>query len=324
MFFFYVTYLINQKTFIIDYIPFGIFILLILAFYSLYKYELFDLTPMAYRRVYEEAAFPVLIFDKSQYMISMNRKAKDLHISLDQPVKQLKLEDLTFLGEDFPKKLREKGYAEYKTEKDDIKTYYHVKLDTLSSKSRFMGYLLTFQDVTLHKLELKRMEYMANYDDLTKTLNRRVFFSRAMPLFDEYVIHKGAISFIMIDLDDFKEINDIYGHQAGDYVLSKIASVCQDAISDDIIFARYGGEEFVLFLGNYTPDEAMKISSKIRTAIADREFVYMKHRIRVTASFGVSGTKGIISKSFEQYLKDADDALYEAKRRGKNQIHCIE
>lgn len=312
----------TRSTSVIDFAPLATFIAELILFITLYKYELLDLTPFAYSQVFHGAALPLFILDKSQNVTLMNSKAKELIGDRFKGRDQINLKDFNELNQEFYSALTVKGYFDYKSNSKTRSMYYHVILEPIYQNHKIIGYLLTYQDITAHKLEMKRMEYMANYDDLTKILNRRVFFQKGIEIFDEAVIHKSSVSFIMFDLDDFKEVNDIYGHQAGDFVLCELAKLCTETIDEDVIFARYGGEEFVMFAKNKTPDEGVELATRLQEKINDTPIHFMKHKIHVTASFGVSGTDKQITKSFEQYLKDADDALYESKGNGKNQVHA--
>jgi len=317
---FYGLSFIQRTTAIIDFAPLGTFIAEIVLFITLYKYELLDLTPFAYSQVFHGAALPLFILDKSQNVTLMNPKAKELLGNRFKDRDRINLKDFNELNEEFYSALTTKGYFDYKSNSKIRTLYFHVILEPIYQYHKIIGYLLTYQDITSHKLEMKRMEYMANYDDLTKILNRRVFYQKGIEIFDEAVIHKASVTFIMFDLDDFKEVNDIYGHQAGDYVLCELSKMCTDIIDDDIVFARYGGEEFVMFAKNKTPKEGVELATRLQEKINETPIHFMKHKIHVTASFGVSGTDTQIIKSFEQYLKDADDALYESKGHGKNQV----
>jgi diguanylate cyclase (GGDEF)-like protein len=128
------------------------------------------------------------------------------------------------------------------------------------------------------------------------------------------------ISVIMFDLDDFKEANDIYGHQAGDAILETMAAAMKKVLSDTDIFARYGGEEFIIFRKNKTLSDSASLAQNLCSLLAGMEFIHQKRKMKVTASFGVSGTEKTITKSLEQTIKDADVALYHAKKLGKNQV----
>jgi len=316
--------LMSNLTTVINIAPLFSSIGVLIAFYALFKFELFDLTPLAYRQVYEEASFPVFILDKDRFVLSMNDAARNLYNFKFNIRDPFSIDAVYDNNKQFVNDLFEHRNLEMVFTKGGKKAYYSIIVEELYRNSKLKGFLMTYQDITNHKMEMKKMEHMATYDDLTKIYNRRIFYVRATEDFDESVINKTPISFVMFDLDNFKDVNDIYGHLAGDYVLSEMAETVSKELDENILFARYGGEEFVLSLKGATPEEAYEVANKIRKLIEKHPFVYEKHKIMVTASFGVSGTGKQISKSFEQFLKDADEALYVSKNNGKNQVSLKE
>lgn len=124
-----------------------------------------------------------------------------------------------------------------------------------------------------------------------------------------------SMAVIMLDIDDFKQINDTYGHAAGDYTLKGIAHIINKTVREYDVIGRWGGEEFLIVL--YGADErvASRIANLIRSEIADAHF---HNGISVTASFGVSVARN--DETASQLYKRVDDALYKAKHQGKNMI----
>ncbi len=284
----------------------------------MYRYELFDLVPRATNLVFDNANEPIIILDQYFQVIKFNAAASryfEPRVSLRPRMSANELEPEV---PEFTATLLTLGKIEICL-KDD--TYLQIRLQTMKGDSkRNTGYLLSYQDITKHKTELMRLESMASLDDLTKIFNRRYFFKLATEAFDEAVTMHYPVSVIMFDLDDFKEANDIYGHQAGDAILETMALAMKRLLHENDIFARYGGEEFIIFRRNKTVSDAAKLAQSLCSMLAGMEFNYQKRLMKVTASFGVSGTEKTITKSLEQYIKDADVALYHAKKHGKNQV----
>lgn len=125
-----------------------------------------------------------------------------------------------------------------------------------------------------------------------------------------------------MDIDNFKSYNDNYGHLEGDEVLKKVATLF-DRIVRGVggVAARFGGEEFIASCLALNYEEGMKLAEKIRTAIYDLELLHEYSSFqRVTASIGVVISKNISMEQNNQFIKDADNCLYEAKKRGRNQV----
>ncbi|MBN2696773.1 MAG: diguanylate cyclase [Bacilli bacterium] len=314
----------SRNTAIIDTSPLFTGAFALLVFLALYKYEFFDLIPFAYRRVFQGASFPIFILDKQKTLISANNSAKDLFSERMNFREIVTLKDFNRFDKDFYQCLAENGEYELEFEVSGKKRYYQVKLEGLESNGkRHIGYILPFIDITEHRIEMERMEKIAAYDDLTRILNRRVFYEKASEAFDDAVLNKTPFSFIMFDLDDFKEINDIYGHQAGDQILTEMAELIACNLLESDIFARYGGEEFIIYCRAREPQDALRLAEHLRKVLEEHIFDFQNHKIRVTASFGVSGPKKQVTKSFERYIKDSDDGLYQAKSKGKNKAVIV-
>jgi diguanylate cyclase (GGDEF)-like protein len=131
--------------------------------------------------------------------------------------------------------------------------------------------------------------------------------------------HVRDLSFLMLDIDHFKNINDRHGHLAGDYVLKEVARLIQQRIRRDEVLARYGGEEFAIILPETTLDGAKKLAEGLRERIEESRFIFQNEVIRVTISIGVAMLHENDKASMD-LIKRADEKLYEAKRAGRNRV----
>lgn len=165
----------------------------------------------------------------------------------------------------------------------------------------------------------KRAEELALKDELTKLSNRRAFFDQGQRIFKQAVRFKHPVSVIMMDIDHFKNINDLHGHSAGDKVLQDIAQMLLKVVREIDIVARMGGEEFAFVLPETDVKEAANLANRLRQEIENKVIHHEDASIQVTASFGVSAYTGEMD-TLETLLSRADDALYIAKKRGRNQV----
>lgn len=163
----------------------------------------------------------------------------------------------------------------------------------------------------LHKLSIT--------DSLTNIYNRGYFFEIAHNLISILSREKKTVSLLMIDIDHFKEINDTYGHQAGDLILTSFAKIITNFMRQSDIFARVGGEEFAILLHDTSLDGAKVIAEKIRQEINKKAFTYNDISINVTVSIGASFLNPSYS-SIEELYKEADNKLYRAKSEGRNRV----
>lgn len=157
----------------------------------------------------------------------------------------------------------------------------------------------------------KQLKEFATKDALTMIYNRRAIEK----IIDSLIELKHTFSIILFDIDNFKKINDTYGHLAGDKVLVLISKLVSRNIRENDFFARWGGEEFIIALPNTTKNQAFNIAFKLKNSILEHNFDL---DIKITASFGISEFQKDISK--KQLIKKADEALYVIKNTGKNNI----
>ncbi len=166
--------------------------------------------------------------------------------------------------------------------------------------------------------ENRALARQASMDPLTGVLNRRGFFVAIRPMAHLAQRQARPVGFIVVDVDDFKRVNDELGHQTGDRVLRQIANGLQGAVRASDIIGRYGGEEFVVFLSTVDPRSLEAVAEKIR-ASAERS---RPAEAAVTVSVG--GVCDILDRDVEAgidgLIKGADTAMYHAKERGKNQV----
>jgi len=165
----------------------------------------------------------------------------------------------------------------------------------------------------------KHAEELANKDALTSLNNRRAFFEQGNRVFKQAIRFQRSVSVIMIDVDHFKNINDNYGHSAGDHVLRVISNLLQTTIREIDILARIGGEEFALILPETNIDDAHQLAERIREKISDEKIIYKDETLHITSSLGISSCT-VTNQSLEDMLIKADDALYIAKKKGRNQV----
>ena len=161
----------------------------------------------------------------------------------------------------------------------------------------------------------QELTYLLHHDALTGTKSRRYFFEAISGIEDP------AGCLILLDVDHFKEVNDTFGHRAGDQVLAGVADVLMRTVPEDAIVARFGGEEFVIFLPSLGLEGAAAIAERLRLAVAREVFEFGGQEIGCTISLGVGRLAGPMS--VDTVLHDVDAALYAAKNAGRNQSRAV-
>lgn len=168
-----------------------------------------------------------------------------------------------------------------------------------------------------------KLQILSSKDSLSGLFNQRHFFEELNKLFElnkrrkEQATIKG-FSLIIVDIDDFKNVNDTYGHLMGDFTIRHVANILKDSVRMNDICFRYGGDEFAIILNDANLGDAKKVAEKLREKIEVSWVVFMEKEIKVTVSIGVSGFNE--AKDINEIIKLADDRLYESKTKGKNRI----
>jgi diguanylate cyclase (GGDEF)-like protein len=175
------------------------------------------------------------------------------------------------------------------------------------------------EDITDKKQLESELQRLATTDALTRSSNRRHFFEGAEQEFEQARQQGTPLSFLMLDIDDFKVINDTYGHQEGDNVLQHIADSGRAALRRGDLFGRIGGEEFAAVFPGCTPQMALQVAERVQREIQSLSFNHDGQTFGITVSQGLTSLTAE-DESVENLFARADAAMYEAKRQGKNRI----
>ena len=160
----------------------------------------------------------------------------------------------------------------------------------------------------------------ATKDPLTGILNRQAFMDRSAGELVYARRNNSFIHIVMIDVDDFKHVNDTWGHQCGDLVLREVARLLNDETRDSELLARFGGEEFLVLMSGISPEDARKRAEKFRSAIERHIFSWMDSVVPITISLGLSSCQGTDIAQISELIAESDKRLYTAKGTGKNRV----
>ncbi len=193
---------------------------------------------------------------------------------------------------------------------------YHLQCDiyVLKKNRKAIGTITVLRNVTEQRRQNELLKLRAERDGLLGIYNRHTFIDRVNQALSDSV---KDVCLLFFDLDDFKKVNDNYGHIAGDYVLKESCACISDALGGQHLLGRIGGEEFAVFISGISPEEALKTAEMLRIRIDGHPFAFQDQTLHVTISVGVATGRG---KTFNQLYQRADDMLYKAKASGKN---CI-
>ncbi len=201
-------------------------------------------------------------------------------------------------------------------------------INLLSATPRFFtedhaGRLMTLADQTAVAVErahlFEQLQELATTDSLTGLSNRRHFFEVADQAFERARRYHGRLSALMLDVDHFKKVNDLYGHSVGDQVLQEVSRLCRQNMRRVDIIGRYGGEEIAFVMPETDTEEARMAAERLRQIIEGYSFETQAGRLSVTVSIGVAGLKEE-DNALHFLLDRADQALYRAKQDGRNRV----
>ena len=189
-----------------------------------------------------------------------------------------------------------------------------INVDYYENKDDY--YVFSLTDITKLKEKSNLLEYQASHDKLTGLFNRNRFDEIYTKEIKRTKRYNNELSIIIFDIDDFKMVNDTYGHQIGDEVLKEIAKITLNGVREQDINVRWGGEEFLILLPQTNITGALTVASKIKSAI--KEHIFTDKSLKITASFGVSQ---LLDEDDEVTLiSRSDKLLYEAKKTGKDKV----
>lgn len=170
------------------------------------------------------------------------------------------------------------------------------------------------------KEQNRMLELLSNTDPLTQLANRRFLMTSLEAEFKRSERSHSSLSLVMADIDHFKKINDTYGHQQGDHVLQVVASLIRKALREYDLAARFGGEEFALIFPDTDLKSAYLVAARVRQMIAEYSFENTMQNLKMTISLGVAACPHNKIKDINDLIRFADDALYAAKREGRNRV----
>jgi diguanylate cyclase (GGDEF)-like protein/PAS domain S-box-containing protein len=298
----------------------------LLMFWALFRFYLFDVAPIARELLVERLQDGVIVLDQRWRIVDFNPTAREIfgfsntatlgkYIRREQPVLY---QFITRLVE------TPNARTEMSVEVLGMPSRYEVMAVPLyHTLGTLIGYLVTLRDITEQKRTEDKLQRLAQTDYLTEVYNRRAFFELAAPELERSRRYHHSLAFILMDVDNFKKVNDTYGHLVGDRVLQNVARACQRSLREVDKLARYGGEEFIVMLPETDGPGACRSAERLRQVIEGAEISTHQGPVRITASLGVAVIPpDCKSLTIDRLLGRADQALYQAKQAGRNQV-CL-
>ncbi len=277
------------------------------------------------RNIYDNAKVCILIYDEELNILKASPWCFRLLGYEEKELVNKKMTDIFDEDKDMLNALKPEPYQKItsilKLKAKDKTLVYAKCISSVIIHEGNMLNIATIYDIQKEVQEREKYRELSEIDTLTKAHNRRAFEEAVEFLISNYKNKTGAFSIIMFDIDDFKKINDTYGHDAGDITLKKISEIVLNNIRQEDIFCRIGGEEFVLILKSVNIFDAFSVAEKLRKLIENTPIHYDNFSINITCSFGIAEfDKSDTKKSL---FKKADLALYVSKTSGKNMSYMF-
>jgi diguanylate cyclase (GGDEF)-like protein len=304
----------------IDLSPFALGLSIALFVAGFLRVGILDISPLARDIIFEGMQDGVMVMDVQGRLADMNRAMRSVFPGIDvkEPFAEARmLKDIS------PEMLHiftcpNSGEMEYQAKPEEGSPIFHVTSTPLKNRTgKILGKLVNFHDVSDLKELQRKFEFLASHDVLTGLYNRRYLNEALAKEIENAKKERKALSLILLDLDHFKQVNDLYGHEAGDKVLGAVGAICAHQVGEKYTVGRFGGEEILIILPRATLVEAFEVAEKTRKSLEGLRLRNDGFDIRITASFGVAGLKPGCD-SLKDLLIAADRAMYRAKESGRN------
>jgi diguanylate cyclase (GGDEF)-like protein len=315
-------YIVGFSPFNADLTPIALSISIVLFLIGFLKVGILDITPIARNLIFEGLEDGILVIDRNGLFMDMNASMASImpilsRIEAGVPAVEIISPDSNLLSMLEPSP---PAAIEFAVGAGDKKRIFNVAYTALRGhKAKEIGRLLSFHDVTELKRLQTRLEDISIHDELTGLYNRRYLVEFAQRAIDAAKSENKEFSVVILDLDYFKNVNDSYGHVAGDHVLAAAAQVCRSSVRGNDIVGRLGGEEILVLMARTNALMSYEVAERMRKNLEDSVVVFGGQQIRVTASFGVASL-GPYCQTLEDILITADNGLYKAKGLGRNRV----
>ncbi len=307
----------------IDYSALMMPVSLLIISYGILKCDFLEIRTLARETIFENNFAGMVVLGPGKRIIDYNKAAEKffeaINISLDNcPIEHI-LDRESKLLEIF----ESESDHDFSLMIDGEERFFEIDVVPLGGPhDRNTRMLKSIRDVTEERKIQEKLKFLATTDSLSGLYNRAEFMNLAQREFVWAKSNNEELSLLIMDLDNFKIINDTFGHAAGDEIIREIGSIIKTGFRKTDIAGRIGGEEFAVVLKNASLEEAKKVAEKFRETVAKRKVIYGEHEISFTISIGVAAIHGNTDaiNNIEDILKMADDALYRAKAKGRNRV----
>lgn len=292
-------------------------------------YSLLGIDRESLNQIIDLVPAPVFVTDLEGIILDYNKAFEDFFDHNSSSLLGMSLLDVAPYSLSGPLRQAEKDLSENGTTEvradltDDSETLTVVRIQQCSfadAQGVPAGSVGLIFDITEDSRRVRRLQKLSMVDELTGLTNRRYGTEKVQSLIQQAERNQFELSLLMLDLDDFKNINDQQGHQAGDLMLREVADIIRELCRGYDLAFRYGGDEIIVCLSNTSHENARRFGERIREAVEKHPFrVNQETCLNMTLSIGVA-TYPQDGESLKHLMTVADDALYSAKHSGRNKV----
>ncbi|MEA4815485.1 MAG: diguanylate cyclase [Lachnospiraceae bacterium] len=312
---------LNPFGFQVDYMALCLPITCVMMILAISRYDLLEAKSVARSKVFEASSDAILLISHQNRILDYNNSAKRLFEQIDI---HLGNKDLSVLFEKVPSLLegfkKTKLYI-IKLRINGEERYYGITTEKIDDHNILRGWIKIIRDVTeIYQLN-EKLKKQAMTDELSVLSNRRAFIKTGREWILKSEENSQTLHLLMMDLDYFKNVNDQYGHPAGDLVIRDFAQMLKSHFASECLIARLGGEEFAALLAGFNDDEILQMINSLLAEADQHVYSYFGNQFHVTVSIGV--TKRQSGQTLENMMGNADKALYQSKDRGRNCVTVL-
>jgi diguanylate cyclase (GGDEF)-like protein len=317
----YMMYLAGRSPWGLDLGPVMMGVTVGLGYLAVFRFGLIDLMPMARSLVFHSMRDAVIVRDLQGRLVDFNPAARELIPCLEGAKTGAEIANVlrgapelaeVLLGPDGTHRLALNLQGETQ--------HFDARVFPLYRDKQRSGSAAILANITAQVRLMDELQHSAETDPLTGVGNRRSFLTNIQREYARCVRHGEPFSVAILDVDNFKTVNDVNGHHAGDSVLTIVADRILQCLRESDLLSRFGGDEFAILFPQTDAEGATEVAERIRETVAASAVDVDGERVRATVSIGVAALCKADGGDWEELLKQADKALYEAKARGRNRI----
>ncbi len=299
---------------------------LLIISYGILKYDFLEIRTLARETIFENNITGMVVLGPGKRIIDYNKAAEKFFEAINISLNNYPIEHILDRDRKLLEIFESEGSRDFSLVIDGEERFFEIDVVPLGdSHNGITRMLKSIRDVTEERKIQQKLKYLATIDSLSGLYNRAEFMNLAKRELALAKRNNEDLSLLIMDLDNFKTINDTFGHAAGDEMIRELGRIIKTCFRKTDIAGRIGGEEFAVVLKNASLEEAKKAAEKFRETVANRKVIYGGQEISFTVSIGVTAIHGNTDNvsDIEDILKIADDALYRAKAMGRNCVATL-